>query len=54
MQQANADTVLGDFNNVTFKAEKETTVFSRKGDAFRVNTTPPRRLRRRATTKACG
>jgi predicted CXXCH cytochrome family protein len=38
MQQANADTVLGDFNNVTFKAEKETTVFSRKGDEFRVNT----------------
>ena len=38
MQQANADTMLGDFNNVTFKAEKETTVFSRKGDEFWVNT----------------
>ncbi|WP_223549077.1 multiheme c-type cytochrome [Pseudomonas sp. A-B-19] len=38
MQQANADTLLGDFNNVTFKAEKETTVFSRKGDEFWVNT----------------
>lgn len=38
MQQANADTLLGDFNNVTFKTEKETTVFSRKGDEFRVNT----------------
>ncbi|MGZ9739031.1 tetratricopeptide repeat protein [Pseudomonas sp. GNP012] len=38
MQQANADTMLGDFNNVTFKAEKETTVFSRKGDEYWVNT----------------
>ena len=38
MQPANADTMLGDFNNVTFKAEKETTVFSRKGDEFWVNT----------------
>jgi predicted CXXCH cytochrome family protein len=38
MQQASADTLLGDFNNVTFKAEKETTVFSRKGDEFWVNT----------------
>jgi predicted CXXCH cytochrome family protein len=38
MQVANADTLLGDFNNVTFKAEKETTVFSRKGDEFWVNT----------------
>lgn len=38
MQEANADTVLGDFNNVTFKAENERSVFSRKGDAFWVNT----------------
>ncbi|QJI40437.1 tetratricopeptide repeat protein [Pseudomonas sp. ADAK2] len=38
MQPATADTMLGDFNNVTFKAEKETTVFSRKGDEFWVNT----------------
>ncbi len=38
MQQANANTLLGDFNNVTFKTEKETTVFSRKGDEFWVNT----------------
>jgi len=38
MQPANAETMLGDFKNVTFKAEKETTVFSRKGDEFWVNT----------------
>jgi len=38
MQQANADTLLGDFNNVTFKTEKEITVFSHKGDEFWVNT----------------
>jgi len=38
MQDANTDTVLGDFNNVSFKAEKETTRFSRKDDAFWVNT----------------
>ena len=38
MQPANADTVLGDFNNVTFRAENETTRFSRKDDQFRVNT----------------
>lgn len=38
MQPANADTMLGDFNNVTFKAEKETSVFTRKGDQFWVNT----------------
>ncbi|GAB6405537.1 tetratricopeptide repeat protein [Pseudomonas sp. MHK4] len=38
MQPANAETMLGDFNNVTFKAEKETTVFARKGDEFWVNT----------------
>ncbi|MEO6679163.1 MAG: cytochrome c3 family protein, partial [Pseudomonas sp.] len=38
MQPATADTMLGDFNNITFKAEKETTVFSRKGDDFWVNT----------------
>ena len=30
--------MLGDFNNITFKAEKETTRFSRKGDEFWVNT----------------
>jgi hypothetical protein len=38
MQPANADTLLGDFNNVTFKAENETTRFSRKDDGFWVNT----------------
>jgi predicted CXXCH cytochrome family protein len=38
MQEATAHTVLGDFNNVSFKAEKETTRFSRKGDGFWVNT----------------
>jgi predicted CXXCH cytochrome family protein len=38
MQAANAETLLGDFNNVTFKAENETTRFSRKGDEFWVNT----------------
>ena len=38
MQEANADTLLGDFNNVTFKAENETTRFSRKDDGFWVNT----------------
>ncbi|MCH4876697.1 tetratricopeptide repeat protein [Pseudomonas sp. TMW22090] len=38
MQDANADTVLGDFINVSFKAENETTRFSRKDDAFWVNT----------------
>ena len=38
MQVANAETMLGDFNNVTFHAEKETTHFSRKGDGFWVNT----------------
>ena len=38
MQEANAETMLGDFNNVTFKAENETTRFSRKGDEFWVNT----------------
>jgi len=38
MQAANAETMLGDFNNVTFKAENETTRFSRKGDEFWVNT----------------
>ncbi|OLF54283.1 tetratricopeptide repeat protein [Pseudomonas chlororaphis] len=37
MQQASAETMLGDFNNVTFKAEKETTRFTRKGDEFWVN-----------------
>jgi predicted CXXCH cytochrome family protein len=38
MQETNADTVLGDFNNVTFKAENETTRFSRKDGGFWVNT----------------
>jgi predicted CXXCH cytochrome family protein len=38
MQPANSDTLLGDFNNVTFKAENETTRFSRKGNEFWVNT----------------
>ncbi|MGJ7515369.1 tetratricopeptide repeat protein [Pseudomonas baetica] len=38
MQAASAETMLGDFNNVTFKAENETTRFSRKGDEFWVNT----------------
>ncbi|MGE8064769.1 tetratricopeptide repeat protein [Pseudomonas sp. NPDC089569] len=38
MQQASAETVLGDFKDVTFKAENETTRFSRKDDGFWVNT----------------
>jgi predicted CXXCH cytochrome family protein len=38
MQPANAETMLGDFNDITFKAENETTRFSRKGDEFWVNT----------------
>lgn len=38
MQPANAQTLLGDFNNITFKAENETTRFSRKDDGFWVNT----------------
>ncbi|SDZ50243.1 tetratricopeptide repeat protein [Pseudomonas sp. NFIX28] len=38
MQQASAETMLGDFNNVSFKAENETTRFSRKDDDFWVNT----------------
>ncbi|MGH8389647.1 MAG: tetratricopeptide repeat protein [Pseudomonas sp.] len=38
MQPATAETMLGDFNNVTFKAENETTRFSRKDDGFWVNT----------------
>lgn len=38
MQEANAETMLGDFNNVTFKAQNETTRFSRKDDGFWVNT----------------
>lgn len=37
MQEANAETMLGDFNNVTFKAQNETTRFSRKDDGFWVN-----------------
>ena len=37
MQTANAETMLGDFNNVTFKAENETTRFSRKDGGFWVN-----------------
>ncbi|MHC8320591.1 tetratricopeptide repeat protein [Pseudomonas sp. GB2N2] len=38
MQEATAETMLGDFNNVTFKAENETTRFSRQNDEFWVNT----------------
>ncbi len=38
MKEANAETMLGDFNNVTFKAQNETTRFSRKDDGFWVNT----------------
>lgn len=38
MQVANGETVLGDFNNVTFKGEKETTRFSRNDSGFWVNT----------------
>ncbi|AXJ04947.1 hypothetical protein CFN16_12725 [Pseudomonas fluorescens] len=38
MQPANAETMLGDFNNIVFKAENETTRFSRKGNDFWVNT----------------
>ncbi|MFL1527327.1 tetratricopeptide repeat protein [Pseudomonas sp. O230] len=38
MQEASAGTMLGDFNNITFKAENETTRFSRKSDEFWVNT----------------
>jgi predicted CXXCH cytochrome family protein len=38
MQAATAETTLGDFNNITFKAQNETTRFSRKGDEFWVNT----------------
>lgn len=38
MQAANAETMLGNFNNITFKGENETTRFSRKGDEFWVNT----------------
>jgi predicted CXXCH cytochrome family protein len=38
MQEANAETMLGDFNNATFKAENETTRFSHKDGGFWVNT----------------
>ena len=38
MQEAKTDTVLGDFNNVSFKAQNETTRFSRKDEGFWVNT----------------
>lgn len=37
MQPATAETMLGDFNNVTFNAENETTRFVRKGEEFWVN-----------------
>lgn len=37
MQPATADTVLGDFNNVRYKGEQETTIFSRKDGGFWVN-----------------
>lgn len=33
-----ADTVLGDFNNITLTSDRETTVFFRQGDEFRVRT----------------
>ncbi|SDN44569.1 tetratricopeptide repeat protein [Pseudomonas jinjuensis] len=38
MQEASADTVLGDFNEATFKGTVETTRFFRKDGAFWVNT----------------
>jgi predicted CXXCH cytochrome family protein len=38
MQPATAETMLGDFNNVTFKAGNETTRFSRNNHEFWVNT----------------
>jgi predicted CXXCH cytochrome family protein len=38
MQEANAETMLGNFDNVTFKAGNESTRFSRKQDGFWVNT----------------
>ncbi|MDR9752784.1 cytochrome c3 family protein [Pseudomonas sp. SZMC_28357] len=38
MQPATADTMLGDFDNVSFKGETETTRFLRKGNEFWVNT----------------
>jgi predicted CXXCH cytochrome family protein len=41
MQEPNAQTVLGDFNDVTFSSDKETTRFFRKDDAFWVNTPGP-------------
>ena len=41
MQEPNAQTVLGDFNDVTFKSDVETTRFFRKDNAFWVNTPGP-------------
>jgi len=38
MQPATAQTMLGDFNQASFKGENETTKFLRKGDEFWVNT----------------
>lgn len=38
MQVATAETVLADFNDVSFSSEGETTRFSRRGDEFWVNT----------------
>jgi predicted CXXCH cytochrome family protein len=38
MQAADANTVLGNFESATFKGEKETTRFFRKGDDFWINT----------------
>ncbi|WP_339462640.1 tetratricopeptide repeat protein [Pseudomonas sp. EA_105y_Pfl2_R69] len=38
MQEANSTTVLGDFNEVNFKSDKESTRFFRQGDEFWVNT----------------
>ncbi len=41
MQVASPSTVLGDFNDVTFKGPTETSRFFRKGDEFWVNTPGP-------------
>jgi len=38
MQEASAETVLGDFNDATFKYYDVTTTFSREGDAFFIET----------------
>lgn len=41
MELPTEQTVLGDFNDVTFKSDKETTRFFRKDDGFWVNTPGP-------------